>query len=102
MTGGPPACVSSDNGVDITTVRPHVNARGRERQGLMGMATPFPLGPTWQRQGRGKRGMAANEGARAGDGAGEGEQGSPERLTPAASAFGGGGWRVDGVHGVTP
>ena len=50
--------------------------------------------------GWGMRGTAADGGARAGNGAGEGEQGSSERLTPAASAFRGGGWRVDGVNGV--
>ena len=44
----------------------------------------------------------ADGGAHAGDGAGEGEQGSLEWLTPVASAFGGGGWRVDRVRGVTP
>jgi hypothetical protein len=36
------------------------------------------------------------------DGARKGEQGSLEWLMLAASAFEGGGWRMDRVRGVTP
>ena len=83
-------------------VGPCVSEGERDGWGQRVTATPFPLGPTWRRQGRIKRGMAVDGGARADNGAGEGDQGSSERLTPVASAFGGGGWRVDGVRGVTP
>ena len=36
MTGGPPACISSDDNVGFKAMGPHVSEGGGEREGLIG------------------------------------------------------------------
>ena len=36
VTGGPPACISSDDGVSVEAMGPHVSEGGGEREGLTG------------------------------------------------------------------
>ena len=94
MTGGPPSWVSSDDGVGLKPWA-HMSVkegeRGRDYGDKGGWQRRFLLVPPGgDREGRGG-GTAVDGGAHASDDVGEGKQGSPKRLMPAALVLGSGG-----------
>ena len=59
---GHPTYISSDGGIGVMASGPRVSEEGRERGRQTEMrATPLPLGPTWRRQRRGRRGNGGGQ-----------------------------------------
>ena len=64
VTGGPPACVSSDDGVGVKVVGPHVSEGGGEREGLTGTEGDGNVVSSWSHLAETREGEEGNGGGR--------------------------------------